>query len=171
MQSREEYEADYYGQVPFRLEREPANVNRRVTNRRPEWQGPGPVRPQMSCCQGRMNELLEEMELALELQSDEVRRIVAEIRKVCGSIDGRGCMVMENAPSRERMDMLLEQVMDRLEGSRMPEEGDDWAEDGDRYRELVEALIWQELLRRKMRRQMPGRDGQGNGLWGNGLRN
>jgi hypothetical protein len=28
------------------------------------------------------------------------------------------------------------------------------------YRDLVETLIWQELMRRKMRRRMPGRRGR-----------
>ncbi len=122
--------------------------------------------PRETCCQSRVNEILEEMERFEAMQSEEIRRIIAEIRKVCGSIDGRGCMAIEGEPDREMMEMLMEQVMDRLD--QMPggmetgigemeveavQAGDGW----NWRRNLVEALIWQELLRRRMRRRRRGR--------------
>ncbi len=163
MQRRDEYEADYYGGAPLWQEEYPERMR---------WDmRPGrPMPSRGTCCQGRMNELLEEMERSLKMQSEEVRRIVAEIRKICASIDGRGCMAIEGEADREMMDMLMEQVMDRLNmlsengmpGERGYDERDMTAvetQTNDRrnwYRDLVETLIWQELLRRKMRRRMPG---------------
>ena len=154
MQGRDEYEADYYGGAPV-------------------WPGNECVMtPQRGCCQGRINELLEEMERALSMQSENVRMIVTEIRKICGSIDGRGCMAIECEPDRKMIDMLFRRVMERLErlpGNYMDEMSDmnDYGEAVEAaawrdephmwYRDLVETLIWQELMRRKMRRRMNGR--------------
>ena len=154
MQGRDEYEADYYGGAPMW----PGNNNMMMPGR--------------TCCQGRINELLEEMERALSMQSENVRKIVMEIRKVCGSIDGRGCMAIEGEPDQKMIDMLFGRVMERL--SQMPGgfmgDMDDYGEAvetaarrGERnmwYRDLVETLIWQELMRRRMRRRMPGRRGR-----------
>ena len=156
MQGRDEYEADYYGGAPM-------------------WPGNNHMMmPGRTCCQGRINELLEEMERAFSMQSENVRKIVMEIRKVCGSIDGRGCMAIEGEPDQKMIDMISRQVMERLE--RLPgtydqmRDVDDYGEAveaaarrGGRntwYRVLVETLIWQELMRRKMRRRMPGRRGR-----------
>lgn len=158
MQGRDEYEADYYGGAPM-------------------WPGNENVMPpQRGCCQGRINELLEEMERALSMQSENVRKIAMEIRKVCGSIDGRGCMAIEGEPDRKMIDMLSRRVMERLEhlpGNYMDKMSDmddygetveaatAWRDEGHMwYRDLVETLIWQELMRRKMRRRMYGRRGR-----------
>lgn len=154
MQGRDEYEADYYGGAPVW----PGN-ERMMTSQR-------------SCCQGRINELLEEMEHALSMQSENVRMIVAEIRKICGSIDGRGCMAIEGEPDQKMIDMLFHRVMERLPGNYMGKMNDmkDYGEAVEAaawrdephmwYRDLVETLIWQELMRRKMRRRMRGRRGR-----------
>ena len=57
MQGRDEYEADYYGGAPM-------------------WPGNNNVMmPGRTCCQGRINELLEEMERALSMQSENVRKL------------------------------------------------------------------------------------------------
>ncbi len=155
MQGRDEYEADYYGGAPM-------------------WPGSNNIMsPGRTCCQGRINEVLEEMERALSMQSENVRKIVMEIRKICGSIDGRGCMAIEGEPDRKMIDMLSRRVMERL--SQMPggfmRDMDDYGEAVEAaatwrderhmwYRDLVETLIWQELMRRRMRRRMPGRRGR-----------
>lgn len=196
MQGRDEYEFDYYGGAPFRSDDYPGGMRqnmqrdytgepwqnrqwdytdeyRQESNRMPRR----PMQPDMmpgrpspareSCCQSRVNEILEEMERFEEMQSEEIRRIIAEIRKVCGSIDGRGCMAIEGEPDREMMEMLMEQVMDRLDQmpGQMAEDmsGMEAVEtqmgDGRNWRRnLVEALIWQELLRRRMRRRRRGRN-------------
>lgn len=155
MQGRDEYEADYYGGAPM-------------------WTGNNMMTAQgRTCCQGRINELLEEMERALSMQSENVRKIVMEIRKVCGSIDGRGCMAIEGEPDRKMIDMLSRRVMERL--SQMPGgfmgDMDEYGETVEAaavrknerhmwYCDLVETLIWQELMRRKMRRRTSGRRGR-----------
>lgn len=183
MQGRDEYEFDYYGGAPFLRDDYPGGLRRNMQSdyfdgqsqepgmmpRRPMQPDrmPGrPMPPRETCCQSRINEILEEMERFEAMQSEEIRRITEEIRRVCGSIDGRGCMAIEGEPDREMMEMLMEQVMDRLEqmpgGMRENMDGMEAVETqmgGGRNwrRNLVEALIWQELLRRRMRRRRRGR--------------
>jgi len=161
MQGRDEYELDYYGGAPVREEysgRMPGEMRRDARQER------RPIPPRESCCQSRINELLEEMERFEAMQSEELRRITAEIRRVCGAIDGRGCAAIEGEPDREMIEMLMEQVMDRLDqmpGGMRFDEAEMVAagrSDGrNRQRNLVEALLWQELLRRRMRRKRRSR--------------
>lgn len=169
MQGRDEYEFDYYGGAPFWMKDESERMQPGTAQRRAGWAEMTPgrtMRPEKvpareSCCQSRINEILEEMARFETMQSDENRRIMAEIRRVCGSIDGRGCTVLEGEPNREMIEMLLEQVMERLD--RMPdgemffgerEAAARMGDDRDWRKNLVEALLWQELLRRRMRRRM-----------------
>lgn len=101
------------------------------------------------------------------LFDDAAMEILRVIRELCDSMDGDGCIAMDGGLNRGLVDMLVDRVMEEMERMNEPDgrmpgretleanstelSGENVNRDPDIRRSWISALLFHELLRRRMR--------------------
>ncbi|MBQ8814824.1 MAG: hypothetical protein IJZ85_10075 [Lachnospiraceae bacterium] len=112
-------------------------------------------------------EIREDLDEFESLFDDAAMEILRVIREMCDSMDGDGCIAMDGRMDRTLVNMLVDRVieeLDRMNGTegRMPASeafeanstelsGENVNRDQDIRRSWISALLFHELLRRRMR--------------------